>query len=84
MFAQNFQGGRGIGGQESTWYNTDGSNEVIAGTNGNIYEDEICYGYQFRGHYRNKGPYSNWTEVMCMYIVYLLAQDKGLFDKPDL
>ena len=54
IFAQQGRGGRGNPTNECTYSRTndDGSNEIIAGSDGNTHENITCFGCNFRGHYR--------------------------------
>ena len=81
LFAQQGRGGRSGRGEhesENTTYsrmNTDETDEVVAGTDGDSFPNIGCYGCNFHGHYRTACPYATRTGVMSMHVGYMLTQD---------
>ena len=79
MFAQSGRGGQGT----QTRTNDNNSTEIVPGTDGATYNDVVCFGCGFKGHYRNQCPYAQRSGVISMHLGYDFAQQNGLFMIPD-
>ena len=83
LFAQQGRGGRGNAGNEASYSRTNdsNSNEIVAGTDGSIFQDVACYGCHFHGHYRNMCPYVTKPAVISAHVGYMFSQG-GYFNIP--
>ena len=78
------QAGRGSGENMSySRTNSENSEEIVPGTDGEKHENISCYGCGFKGHYRGQCPYVSRSGIVSMHNGYSFAQDDALFIIPD-
>ena len=77
LFMQQGRGGHGNGNITYSRTNQEDSNEVVAGTDGEIFPNIICFGCNFHWHYRNTYPYATQTGIVSMHVGYMLIQDQS-------
>ena len=75
----------GRGGQNMIYsrMNNDNCTEIVAGTDGQSFNDVTCFGCGFLSHYRNQCPYVQRGGIVSIHIGYLFTQGNTLFDIPD-
>ena len=75
IFAQQGRGGRGGGNTTFSRMNTDDSNEIVVGTDGETFPNILCFGCNFHGHYCSTYPYITRRDDASMHVGLMLAQD---------